>query len=54
VDDVNHLRCEIIRGTAKRPCGIRAVLCESKVCDFDVTIETEEDVFGLEVTINNV
>ena len=49
-----HLRCEIIGGAAKCPCCIRAVLCESKVCNFDVSIKTKEDVLGFEITINNV
>lgn len=56
-DDVKqliYLRREVVRGPTKRPCCIWAVLCKSKVGNLDVTIETEEDVLGFEITINNV
>ena len=49
-----YLGRQIVGGTAKRPCCIRAVFCKPKVGNFDVSIETEEDVFGFEVTINNI
>jgi hypothetical protein len=49
-----HLGREIVRCTTKRPCCIRAVFCKPKVGDFDVSIETEEDVLGFEITINNI
>ena len=49
-----HLGCEIVGGAAKCPCCIRAVLCKSKVGNFDVSIETKEDVLGFEITIDNV
>jgi len=56
-DDVKqliYLRREVVRSPAKCPCCIWAVLCKSKVGNLDVTIETEEDVLGFEITINNV
>lgn len=49
-----HLGREIVGCTAKRPCCIRAVFCKPKVGNFDVPIETEEDVLGFEITINNI
>jgi hypothetical protein len=56
-DDVKqliYLGREVVRSPTKCPCCIWAVLCKSKVGNLDVTIETEEDVFGFEITINNV
>jgi hypothetical protein len=49
-----YLRREIVWGTAKSPCGIRAVLCKSKVSNFDMTIKAKEDILRFEITINNV
>ncbi len=54
VMQLTHLGCEIVGGAAECPSCIRAVLCKSKVGNFDVSIEAKEDVLRFEITINNV
>ena len=49
-----HLGREIVGGAAKCPRCIRAVFSKPKVGNFDVSIETEEDVLGFEITINDI
>lgn len=45
---------EVVWGAAEGPDGGVAVLCEAKVCDLDVAVKVEEDVFWLEVAVNDV
>lgn len=49
-----YLWGEIIRGATERPNSRIAVLCESKISNLDMSIKVEEDVFGFEITVNDI
>ena len=49
-----YLGREVVRGAAQRPDRRRAVLRKAKICDLDVTVVVEEDVFGFEISIDDV
>ena len=49
-----HLGREVVGRAAQRPDGRRAVFCEAKVCDLDVTVVVEEDVLRLQIAIDDV
>ena len=49
-----HLGREVVRRAAQRPRGALAMLREPEVSDFNVPVEVEEDVLGLEVAVDDV
>ena len=49
-----HLWSQIIWCTTERPYCRLAPLREAEVRDFDVAVEVEKDVFGLEVAVDDV
>lgn len=51
---LHNLWRQIIRRTAKRPRNVRHILGKPKVGDFDVSVRSEEDVFRLEVAVDDV
>ncbi len=44
----------VIRCTTQRPRDIRYVFGETKICHFDVAIGTKQEVFRLQITVNDV
>lgn len=54
IGNKTDLWCEIVRRTTQRPSGTLAVLRETKVGDLDVTVVCEQDVLGLEVTVDEI
>ena len=49
-----HLGRKIVGRAAQRPDRRRAVLREAEICDLDVTVVVQENVFGFEISINDV
>ncbi len=48
------LGCQVVWCATERPRSIGTILGEAKVGNFDVPVKIEEDVLGLEVTVNYV
>lgn len=53
-DMSTHLRRKVIRSPAERPHRRRAILREPKISNLDVPIEIEENIFRLEVAIDDI
>ena len=51
---LTHLRREVVWGTAQRPDGRRAVLREAEIGDLDVAVVVEQDVLGLQISVDDV
>jgi len=49
-----YFRCEVVGSAAQRPCSRRTRFREAEICYFDVPVVIQQDVFGLEVTVNDV
>jgi len=49
-----NLRGQIVRRATQRPGSPLAVLRETKVGDFDMTVIGEEDIFWFEVTVDDL
>ena len=51
---VTYLGRKVVGGTTQRPHGRLTLLRETEVCDLDVPIEVEQNVFGLQVTVDDI
>lgn len=50
----NNLGREILRRAAQSPCAAFDALGESEVGHFDVTIRVDEQIFGFQITIQDL
>jgi hypothetical protein len=50
----DHFWCEIVGGPAKCPCNVRHLLCEAEIGNLQVAMSVEEQVFWLEIAINDI
>lgn len=51
---LNDFRRKVLGRAAERPGAVCDDLGKAKVCDFDVPVHVDQEVFGLEVAIHNV
>lgn len=51
---LNDLRREVLRCAAERPRAIRQFLGEAEVCDLQMAISREQQVFWLQVSVDDV
>jgi hypothetical protein len=50
----NHLGRKVIGGSTERPCNVRHLFCEAKVGNLQVPMSVEEQIFRLQVAVNNI
>ena len=49
-----NLRCQILWSSTKSKCSIFDFLGESEVCDLDIAILGNENVLGLEISVDDI
>ena len=45
---------EVVGRAAKRPCDVGHLLCEAKVCDFEVSVSVQQQILRLQVAVDDV
>ena len=50
----HYFRRQIVRRAAKSPCNIRYVFCKAEIGNLDMPVSVEEQIFWLQVAINDV
>ena len=50
----NDLGRQVVRGAAKGPCDVRHLLGKAKVGDLEVAVAVEQQILGLQVTVDDV
>jgi len=50
----DDLRCKVVGRTTKCPSNVWHFLCESEIGDLDVTVPVEQQVFRLQVAVDDV
>ena len=50
----NNFWSEVIGCAAQRPCDIWDFFCESEICDLQMSVSVQEQILGLQVTVNYV
>lgn len=50
----DNLGSEVIRRTTKSPGNVRNLLCETEIGNFEMTVSVEQQVLGLQITVDDV
>lgn len=50
----NDLGSQVIWSTTKSPGNVRNLLCETEIGNFEMTVSVEQQVLGLQITVDDV
>ena len=49
-----HLRSQVFRSSTESICARLAILCETKICQFQISLFIDQNVFGLQIPVDDV